>query len=311
MISKALLFTIHAGLLATGHAASTDDSRVDIARDSLRFAATLSDPTSDEKKKLAPIANAEANNEFGDQVLIVRQAAWNPWRFEIDTHGFFTDNAALAPTRVDDFFMQSGLGVSYSNGIQGPWSFEASLRQDFIRYDQYNSLDFDLTKFRTGLSYKADWLGGAIFLLRYQFDHLSEPGFGSRLLDSHSMALSLVKSWKIAGGQRLFMGLSSEPNLAANPDLALRHQHAAFAGWSLRLTQNLSARVTGRAGYNTSPNLGRNDWHYVVAAGASYALSDWASIGISSSITYNRSNQEAYNYRNVLSGAFVGFELNY
>ncbi|MCX6856300.1 MAG: hypothetical protein NTV80_15505 [Verrucomicrobia bacterium] len=298
-------------LHSTALAAATDDARVDVARDSLRFAAGLTDPTSDGKKKLKPIASTEANNEFGDQVLIVRQAAWEPWRFEISTNGFYTDNAALAPTRVSDFFMQSGAGLSYNNRIQGPWSFEASLRQDFIRYERYNSLDFDLTKFRTGLGYKADWLGGASFLLRYQFDHLSEPGFGSRLLDSHSVSLSLIKSWKVAKGQRLFMGLSTEPNLAATPDLALRHQHAAFAGWSMRLTQNLSARVTGRAGYNVSPNLDRNDWHYVAAVGASYALSEWASIGLTTSITYNRSNQDAYNYRNVLSGAYLGLELNY
>lgn len=311
MIPRTLLVAIYAAILVVANAAPTDESRVDIARDSLRFAAGINDPTAEEKKKKDANASASANGEFGDQVIIVRQAIWEPWRFEIDTHGFYTDNAALAPTRVGDTFMQSGLGVSYSNRIRGPWSFEASLRQDFIRYDQYNALDFDLTKFRTGVSHKADWLGGASFLLRYQFDYLSEPGFGSRLLESHSIALSLVKSWKIARGQRLFMGLSSEPNIATNPDLALRHQHAAFAGWSMRLTQKISARVTGRAGYNVSPNLDRNDLHYVAAVGASYALSDWASIGLSSSVTYNRSNQEAYNYRNVLSGAYVGFELNY
>ena len=299
------------GVTTAANAATLVETRVEIARDPQRQAIVATDPSTGQEKKLAPLSSSEANSEFGDQVIITRQATWDPWKFDMDVYGFYTDNVALAPRRVDDFFMEYGVGASYSNRIRGGWTFESSLRQDFIRYDQYDSLDFDLTKFRTGVSYKAPWLWDATLLLRYQFEHLSEPGFGSQLLDSHSLTLGFIKSWKLGSGQRVFFGMLSEPNLAADPDIALRHEHAAFAGWSVRLTDHLTARLIGRAGYHTSPNTDRDDWHYVAAASATYALTDWASIGASTSLTWNRSSKDAYDYRNVLSGAYLGLELKF
>ncbi len=301
-------FLLNLTLVSLCSAAPVVETQVEVARESERGRAL---PTEQNSEKLAPLPNAAANSEFGEQVLVVRQAVWDPWRFDSEVSGFYTDNAALAPHRVEDFFMETGLGATYRNRISGPWSLEASLRQAFIRYDRFDSLSFDLTKARAGLAYKAGWLADASFTLRYQFDYLSEPEFGSHLLDTHSLALGLVKSWKLGNGQQVFWGLVSEPELVANPDVALRHRHALYAGWSVRLTERLTARLTGRVGYHTSPNADRDDWHYIAAASATYAFTDWASLGLSSSLTWNRSSKDSYDYRNLLSGASLGLQLKF
>jgi hypothetical protein len=313
MLLRTLILALPLASLTAIQAAtpSLAPTRAEIARDSIRFAATLGDPANTLEKKLTPITSPEANAEFGEQIVIVRQATWDPWKFTFDANGFFTDNVALAPRRVEDFFLETGVGASYINRIKGPWTLESSLRQDFIRYDRFDSLDFDITKFRTGIYYKASWLANTTFQLRYKFDYLTEAGFGSQLLTTQSIALTLLNSWKLRRGQRVFLALNTEPGLLADPELALRHEHSVVGGWSARLTDSLTAQLTGRIGYHTSPNTGRNDWHYVTAIGASYALTDWASIGATTSLTWNRSNKNNFDYRNLLAGAYIGLQLKY
>jgi hypothetical protein len=225
--------------------------------------------------------------------------------------GYFTDNVALAPNRVQDFFMKYDVSVGYMNRISGPWSMDVSLTQSFLRYDKFDALDFDLTRADAGIAYQAEWLGDASFFLRYTFYRLSEAGFGDEILRNHSLSVGVQKIWKVSQGQQLFFGIASEPSLAAEPAIAQRHEHSAFGGWSVRLTERLNAQLSGRIGYHVSAATDRRDWNYVALASATYSFTDWARVSASSSIAWNESNKDIFTYRNVVAGVFVGMTLTF
>lgn len=290
--------------------AQVEAARAEIARESVAATRLIKEPRS-QPAQVAPLPSAEANAEFGEMVVIQKQAAFDPWRVELDIQGDYTDNVALAPRRVDDFILRAGLEASYVNRIAGHWNAELFLGQDFVRYDRYDSLDFDMSKVGVGLSTKLPWLGNTTLLARYQFEYLTESGFGSRILSSQSMTIGLVKSWKVAEGQKFYLGFLSEPDLSVDPQISMRHENGLHAGWSIRLTEKLTARLAGRASYYSSPNADRQDWNYQARLSATYALTDWASIGASTSMMWNHSSRNRYDYRNLLAGAFLGLEVQF
>lgn len=286
------------------------EARGEIARESAAATNLPREP----RQALAPSGSpvsSEAASEFGETVVIQKQVAFDPWRVEVDFQAYHTDNVALAPRRVEDWFFRAGLEVSYLNRLAGGWNAELFFGQDFIRYDEFDALDFDLTKAGAGVSTKLSWLGDTTMLVRYQFEYLADPGWSGRILTSHSITAGLIKSWKVGDGQRLYLGVLCEPDLAVDRDISMRHENALHVGWSIKLTDKLTARISGRASYNSSPNADRQDWNYLAKVSASYALTDWASIGASTSFMWNHSSRDRYDYRNQLTGASVGFELQF
>lgn len=288
--------------------------RTEIARQPLPPTLRQRASAEDTQRVATPIeqpSSPDAASEFGEQVVLMRHAQWNPWSVEAGVSLFFTDNVALAPRAVEDWFMKYDMGVGYTNRITGPWSMEVSLAQALVRYDQFDALDFDLTRASAGIAYEASWLSDASFFLRYQFYRITDAGFGDEILRNHSLSVGVQKVWKVSTGQQLFFGLSSDPSLEAAPSIAERHEHAVFGGWSLRLTERLTAQVSGRIGYHVSTATDRQDWNYVTLASATYAVTDWARVSVTSSIAWNESDRSVFTYRNVIAGVFVGMHLTF
>lgn len=293
---------------------SAQEVRTEIARQPLPPTLRQRSSPEDTQRIASPIeqpSSPEAAAEFGEQLVLTRQAQWDPWSVDAGVSLFFTDNVALAPRAVEDWFLKYDLGVGYTNRIGGPWSLEVSIAQAMVRYDQFDALDFDLTRGIAGVAYEASWLGDASLFLRYQFYRITDAGFGDEILRNHSLSVGLQKIWKVSQGQQLFFGVSSDPCLEATPVVAERHEHATFGGWSLRLTEKLSAQVSGRVGYHVSPATDRQDWNYVALASAAYAFTDWAHLSVTSSIAWNESDRSIFTYRNVIAGVFVGLHLTF
>lgn len=301
------------GLFTTITSVFAQEARIDVARQPMP-PQIRNRPANEPERIATPIespSSLDAASEFGEQLVLVRHAQWDPWRVNAGVSCFFTDNVALAPNRVEDWFMKYDASVGYTNRIIGPWSFDVTLAQSFVRYDQFDSLDFDVLHADAGISYEATWLADAYFFLRYSFYRITAPGYGDEILRNHSLAIGVQKVWKISQGQQLFFGISSEPSLEATPSIAQRHEHSVFGGWSVRLTDKLSAQLSGRVGYHVSTATDRQDWNYVALASANYAITDWASIGASSSIAWNESNKSIFTYRNVIAGVFVGVNITF
>ncbi len=294
--------------------ATAQEIRTEIARQPLPPQLRNFGPVTAPERISTPIADpssADAASEFGEQVVLIRQAQWDPWRSDIGVTGYFTDNVALAPHRVQDFFLKYDVGVGYSNRIAGNWSTDLALTQSFLRYDQFNSLDFDLSRADVGVAYKAAALGDASLFLRYTFYRIASAGFGDEVLHNHSASLGIQKIWKVSQGQQLFFGLATEPSLAAVPAIARRDEQSAFGGWSLRLTDKLAAQLSGRIGYHESLATDRADWNYVGLASLTYALTSHARLSASGSLAWNQSNQAVFTYRNAVAGLFVGLNFTF
>jgi hypothetical protein len=245
-------------------------------------------------------------SEFGELVVMKEQsAAFDPWRARLSMQGFYTDNAALAPREEPDFFIHGRLDVSYVNRLSGAWNFEAQLSQDWLRYDKFDSLDFDIAGFRTGVFTKLPWLASATFSLSYDLLHISEAGWGDAITTSNAITAAIHKSWAVAAGQTLQFGLASQPEFHTEPDFAQRHDHSTYAAWSSQLADRLTLRLLGRATYRTRPNVDREDWNFVTRLALAWKTTDHFTVTASSGITWNLSSKDRFDYTNHLSGVFL------
>jgi hypothetical protein len=257
------------------------------------------------------LSQSTEDSEFGQMVVIQERASFDPWRARLSVQGFHTDNAALAPVQVKDYFMHYRAELAYVNRLNSTWNFEAQLSQDFLRYDRFSSLDFDITGARAGLATKLAWLGDATFSLSYDLHHLTEAGFGDRITTSHAMTATLFQSWNLGHGQKLLAGILSQPEFHTEPAFAQRHDHGVYAVWSAQLAEKLTARLLGRASYRVRPHADRDDWNFVTRASLSYELAQSLIVTASSGVTWNLSSKDRFDYRNHLTGAFLSFDYRF
>jgi hypothetical protein len=252
-----------------------------------------------------------SGGEFGELVVLKERVAFDPWRARVGVQGFHTDNAALAPVQVEDFFLNFRAEVGYVNRLVNDWNVELELAQDFLRYDRFSGLDFDMTSARMGVARKLDWLGDAGFSLSYDLRHLAEAGFGAEIATSHAVTAALTRSWSVGRGQRLLAGLMSQPEFYTVPDFAQRHDHGVYGLWSAELAEGLTLRVLGKAAYRVRPNADRDDWNFVTRATLAYAVTDALSVSASTGVTWNLSAKDRFDYRSQLTGAFMGVDYRF
>ncbi len=254
----------------------------------------------------APLPGARARGaetEFGEQRIVQRRAHVEPWSASAGVDLYHTDNAALTPANEQqDWYLRYGFTAAYTNRVKGPVFFDVSLQHYLFRYAEYDILDFDLTRLETGFLLQLPWLADSFFASRYRLEYLTEPGMGSALFTNHTVDLSLQKVWKISRGQQLFAGASANLALATDPGGGARDEYALSAGYSLRLTERLTAGLSYRGSYYRYREGERDDWNHIFAAGLTYDFTDWLRVGLNASYTRNISSAAFGDYENFVPG---------
>ncbi len=248
--------------------------------------------------------------EFGEQRILQRHAQVDPWSAVVDLQVFHTDNAGLTSVgRESDSYMRYGAAVSYTNRIAGPLFIDLSLQQAAFRYSEFDVLDFDLSRAEAGLLFQTAGRLDLLLVARYRFERIMEADWGSALLTTHSAELGVQKIWKIRRGQRLSAGLFATLPFETDPRPAERFEYSASLGYSLRLTERLTAGLSYRGSRYHAPERGRSDWNHLFSGSASYALLDWLQLGLNVTYTVNRSDAAVGNYESFVPGASVALKI--
>lgn len=250
--------------------------------------------------------------EFGEQHIVQRRAHPEPWSASTSADLFYTDNVALTSiSRQDDWYLRYGATVGYTNRVRGPFFVDLSLQQYFFRYQKFDSLDFDLTRFEASMLMETPWQTDGFFFVRYRLERLNETGWGSALFTQHFAEVGLQKVWKIRRGQQLFAGLAADLALDTDPRAGARNEYSLSIGHSLRLTERISAGLSYRGSFYDYLHHGREDWNHILSAGLTYAFTDWLRLGLNYSLTKNYSNAAFADYYNSLPGIGAVLHLSF
>ncbi len=262
---------------------------------------------SEDDEGTAPAApKMVGDDEYGEQRILLRRASWAPWSIELDAQVLWTDNAALANrNQLSDTYLRTGLRVGYSNRVAGNLFVNAGWDYHTVRHNEATGLDFDLGRGDLGMMYLLPQLKDAFLVARYSYFRLTEVEAGSVLYEDHVASLGLQKLWKISRGQQIFAGVYGDWSTAPQPWEAGRHEYSLAAGWKLRLTDALTVQTSYRGAYYHYRTGQRTDWNHVLMVGATYALTDWLSLGLTGSYSVNRSSAPVFEYQNLILGAGI------
>ena len=246
------------------------------------------------------------DEEYGVQRILYRRSNWEPWNVRFDLGGTYTSNVALVPDgERDDFFLQSGIAVSYNPQIKGGWFGHVSLSDQIYRYDEADFFDFDLLRAEAGLMYAFPRqgtaydpvLGDLLLYANYVYYAVTEPWeWSERNFDNHSIAFGAVKTWRISQGNQFSLGLNGDLSLAANRDEPQRNEYSAIAAYRLKLTSALETALVYRAAWYDYSEFGRDDFNQMVSLGLEYKVTDWFSVNAAVAGIFNNSDHRAFDY---------------
>ncbi len=261
--------------------------------------------------KAKPLEVLGHGTEFGEQAILRRRAQVEPWSASLAALLAFTDNAGLTPSaQEEDSYLRTGLSFSYTNRVKGSLFVDVSLTHDLFRYAEFDALDFDDTRFEAGLLWQLPWLADAFFATRYAYERIAEP-FGGHLFDNHSVVLQLQKVWKVSRGQQVFIGLTGDVSLTADPFAAQRDEYTLVLGYNARLTQRITAQSSYRLGWYRYDSGGRNDWNQILSLGLTFDATDRVRFSATTSFSRNTSNRHFAEYDNLVGAVGLNLHLSF
>ncbi len=254
----------------------------------------------------------EGDSEYGVQKILYRRSNPEPFNVSLDLGYYYTDNVALVERgKQDDFFLRSGLRLSYTPQLKGNLFFSTSAGSEVYRYHDASFFDFDLLSFDAGLLHATPRQGTAydplfadvVSWLRYSFYRISEPwDWGDSVFDNHSIVLGFQKTWRISRGHQLFAGANADWSLDAGEPLPQRDEYSVFAGYKVKWTPDLESNLVYRAASNEYQEFDRSDINQVVSLGLTYQFNDWLAATGSFSAVFNDSDRSAFDYESLNTG---------
>ena len=307
----ALLFTIVATLSPT-YAQSPGGQIVDRA-DLLRSQPTLrQDPYEPITGPDATHADESPNDpDLGEQAILKRQEHYRAFTVSMATPFFYTSNVALGRNgEEDDVIFGPEIGLSYTPRLARTLYANFSVEQQQFFYSRFGEFDFGSFDARAGLTYHLPQLRNLIVRGEYNYNRLTSDGFDEFFSD-HAIFVNAELPFRIGRAQQISVGTSAEFVIDSEPDAPGRHDFEGYIGYSVALTRALTVNAVGRLAVRDYRDTDRTDVSEVLALSATYRFNKWISASATSTLAWNQSDEDVFEYDVANVGGALGFSYRF
>ncbi|MFH1067972.1 MAG: TonB-dependent receptor [bacterium] len=291
-----------------------------------RWRPTEEDEVSEEEKKekekkekegMEYASPSPGDEDLGVQMLLKRREEYKPLTLFGDASAFYTSNATLVKDNAPgDWFWVGRVGASYQPRILPNLLGEATVQQQFFRYDEFKNLDFDSMNVGGGLTYIIQEFWDIAVFGRYNFNRLTygrdtiNGEEDDEFFKNHTMTFGLQKIFPLARAHYLYIGHTSQLAIS-EPSALQRNDYSLFAGYNVKLTRDIEAQAGYRFAYFDYNFRGREDLNQTASLGATYKPIEWVSLFTSLSVGLNNSNQPANDYKVYNAGGGFGVQVKF
>ena len=310
-VGVTLLLTVSA-ILSPIYAQSPGGQAVDRA-DLLRSQPTLrQDPYEPVTGPDDVHADASPNDpDLGEQAILKRQEHYRAFTFSVAAPFFYTSNVALARSgEEDDVIFGPEIGLAYVPRISRTLFATFSVEQQQFYYSRFGELDFGSFDARAGLALHLPQLRNLLLRAEYNFNRLTADGFDEFFSD-HAVFLNAELPFKIGRAQQVSVGTSAELLIDADPEAPGRDDFDAYVGYSVALTRALTLNAVGRLAIRDYREGDRTDVSEVLALSAIYRFNKWISASATSTLAWNQSNEDVFEYDVANVGGALGFSYRF
>jgi hypothetical protein len=283
------------------------------------FAAWLASPAYGGSEVSPASGSVSEDSEFGViEEVTFRKSNWEPWRISASGDVHYLDNIRsidqFAPTLAgflaedDDFVFRSGLSIEYTPLITDNLFFDATLTQDFYRFDELDRLDFDYFSGDLGLIYVVQSLRDLQLFARYRYEHVETATFDGRIYSRNLAEIGAQQVYRFAPGQSVFGAVKGQFDLNTNPGVAGYDEYTAHLGYQWEYDP-FKVTLMYRFAYLDFDEVDRSDRNHILMLRGEYEWRDWLTLAADASFGSNGSSLDAFDYDTF--GVGVGVSLQF
>ena len=294
--------------------AQTSGSQVLDRADLLRTQPTLRpDPTEAVTGPDGSHAEASPNDpDLGEQAILKRQEHYRAFAVSIAAPIFYTSNVALVRTGEEhDVILAPEFGISYTPRITRTLHATFSLEHQQFFYDRFDELDFGSFDARAGVAYLLPKLHNLTLRAEYHYNRLTTDDDFEEFFSDHSLFLNAELPFRIGRAQQVAVGTSAKVALDTDPEEPGRHEFDGYVGYSVALTRSLTATAAARIAVRDYLDSDRTDVSEVLALGATYRFTKWLSASATSTLAWNQSDEDVFEYDVANVGAALAFSYRF
>jgi hypothetical protein len=252
------------------------------------------------------------DDDLGAQFLLKRVERLRLFRLIAQAGIGWTDNAErFAGGGSEDVFWNVALGAGAQLPLGSGWFLDGSLRQDLIRYDENDFLDFESTEALAGVVKMLPWGEQFVVAGRYVYRRYSDGDWSDETYHRHGLALTLQKTFVFDRKNSLYLAATGDWEMEAEPEILRRHEYSLQAGFDHRLTHSLTASLFYRAAFRDYTEGPLDEFNHIVGAALALRLAEFARLETSASWTYNESDADLLDYEAGSIGAGVNFRMEF
>ena len=249
--------------------------------------------------------------DLGEQAILKRQEHYRAFTVSVASPIFYTSNVALVRTGEEsDVIIAPEFGITYAPRLTKTLYASFSLGHQQFFYSRFGELDFGSFDARAGLTYQLPQLHNLLLRADYNYNRLTTDGFDEFFSD-HSVVVGAELPFRIGRAQQISVGTTAKVALDTDPEEPGRHEFDGYVGYSVALTRALTATAAARLAVRDYNEGDRTDVSEVLALGATYRFTKWLSASATSTLAWNQSDQDVFEYDVANVGAALAFSYRF
>lgn len=246
-----------------------------------------SDLDLNQQKRFAP--ESPGDSDLGDQLILKRYGKRDPFRVDLSSLLYWSDNMANASNNEDDgFIWQSRLLASWKPRIGGGYFSDITASQSIYRYDNASFLDFERTDFRIGLVKIAPDFFDILFFARYEYARITSGSLSDDIYDDHRVRIGAHKVFLSNATHTAYLAIDYSHDLSASLSFLERNEYNTHLGYTYQVTDRLRAILYYNLSIYDYDLAGREDYNHILGAELYWQLSH--STRLHTSFTYVKNN---------------------
>lgn len=253
-----------------------------------------------------------ADPDLGEQLILTRVERYRPFNVSAGYSALWTSNAFYSPSSPSSDVLMSAFGEAVALPHLGNnFFFEGIANLTGYRYLRNPVLDFNSLQASAGLLKVFREFHDVGLYTRYEYLYLFGRN-GGNLLQEHSIAAGLRKTFQFNRAHALFLAAEAEFSLGGQPSYALTHDFSLYAAhhidWSRWFNTSLFYRMDILP---FTRNGGRTDLTNSLGMAFNVLPLRWLTISGTTWLGWNASNRSAHDYFIANLGGGITASINF